>query len=93
MGYLKKHPNRRIVIDSRPLNVDQELKKKVFHPDFLHDYPDAEEEIPENLPPAFGPELETSIFVDADHAHDTKTRRSITGMILFVGSTPVAWSS
>ena len=56
MGYLKKHPNRRIVIDSRPLNVDPELKQKVFHPDFLHDYPNAEEEIQENLPQAFGKE-------------------------------------
>ena len=42
---------------------------------------------------AFGPELETSIFFDADHAHDQKTRRSISGIIQFVGCTPVLWSS
>jgi hypothetical protein len=33
--------------------------------------------------------LETSVFFDADHAHDHQTWRSITGIIVFVGSTPV----
>jgi hypothetical protein len=32
-------------------------------------------------------------MVDSDHAHDRKTRRSLTGWIAFVGSTPVAWQS
>ena len=66
---------------------------KSYHPDFLNDYPDAEEDISDDFPPAYGSELETSIFVDSDHAHDITTRRSITGIIQFVGSTPVAWSS
>ena len=79
MGYLKKHPNKRIVIDSRPLRVDPELQQELFHPDFLEDYPDAEEDISPDMPPAFGPELETSIFFDTDHAHDVVTRRSIIG--------------
>ena len=33
-GYLKKNPNRRIVLDSRPLLIDEELQKDSFHPDF-----------------------------------------------------------
>jgi hypothetical protein len=37
--------------------------------------------------------LETSVFFDSDHAHDHKTQRSITGIIVFVGSTPVLWPS
>jgi hypothetical protein len=37
--------------------------------------------------------LETSVFFDADHAHDHQTWRSITGIIVFVGSTPVLWPS
>ena len=92
-GFLKKHPNRQIVIDSRPLVVPEEFCQETFHPDFLEDYPDANEEIDPGLPKAFGMELETSIFFDADHAHDQKTRRSITGLIMFVGRTPVLWSS
>ena len=93
MRYLKKYPNKRIVIDSRPLVVDDKLKLTAFHPKFLEDYGYADEEIPNNIPAPHGPELETSIFWDADHAHDVKTRRSVTGLILFVGSTPIAASS
>ncbi len=92
-GYLKKHPNRGIIINSEPLDVDDDLKTTAFHPDFLEDYPDAAEEIDPNLPTAYGTELFTAVFVDADHAHDQRTRRSMTGLILYVGSTPVAWFS
>ena len=92
-GYLKKNPNSRIVLDSRPLLVDESLKTNSFHPDFLEDYPDAAEDIDENFPTPFGDELQTSVFFDADHAHDHETRRSISGIIVFVGSTPVIWQS
>ena len=37
--------------------------------------------------------METAILVDSDHAHDLKTRRSVTGLLAFVGSTPVMWMS
>jgi hypothetical protein len=92
-GYLKKNPNRRLVLDSRPLIVDAELQTNSFHPDFLEDYHDAREDIDDGLPIAYGTELMTSVFFDADHAHDHVTRRSISGIIVFVGSTPVLWHS
>jgi hypothetical protein len=93
-GYLKKNPNRRIVIDSRPLLIDEEaLRKDSFHPDFLEDYPDAHEDIASDFPKPYGRELETAVFFDADHAHDHVTCRSITGLIVFVGSTPILWHS
>jgi hypothetical protein len=93
-GYLKKNPNRRIVLDSRPLLVDDEdLTTTSFHPDFLDDYPDAREDVDDGLPEPFGAELATAVFFDADHAHDHVTRRSISGIIVFVGSTPVIWQS
>jgi hypothetical protein len=34
-----------------------------------------------------------TVFVDADHAHDVVTRRSVTGIILFINNTPVRWIS
>jgi hypothetical protein len=92
-GYLKKNPNRRIVLDSRPLLIDESLRTDSFHPDFLEDYPDAAEDMDDSFPTPFGDELTTSVFFDADHAHDHATRRSITGIIVFVGSTPVIWQS
>jgi hypothetical protein len=89
----EKKTNRRIVIDSRLLLVDEELRSDSFHPDFLEDYPDAHEDIDDGLPAPIGAELMTSVFFDADHAHDHVTRRSISGIIVFVGRTPVLWQS
>ena len=49
-GYLKKHPSRRIVLDSRPLLVDESLQHNSFHPKFLEDYPDAKEDLADDFP-------------------------------------------
>lgn len=38
---------------------------------------------------AYGLELMTLVFFNADHAHDHVTCHSILGIILFVGRTPV----
>ena len=93
-GYLKMFPNRKIAIDSRPLVFDRCTSHfEALRPDFLKDYPDAVEEMDPHFPRAFGPSLDTTIFVDSDHAHDLVTRRSLTGLIAFVGSTPVTWFS
>ena len=56
-------------------------------------YPDAKEELDPKLPMAFGRELMITLLCYSDHAHDRRTRRSITGMLAFVGSTPVYWAS
>ena len=60
---------------------------ELFKPGFLQDYPDAKEEEDPAFPPSFGPVMETTFMVDSDHAHDLKTRRSLTGILGFVGST------
>jgi hypothetical protein len=78
-------------MNSAPLTDDPPFPP--FEADFGDDYPDATEEVDQNLPEPFGEELQSSVFFDADHAHDLKTRRSITGLIVFVGSTPIHWLS
>lgn len=37
--------------------------------------------------------MDITIFCDADHAHDLVTGKSVTGIIVFIGSTPVYWKS
>jgi hypothetical protein len=37
-------------------------------------YPDAEEEIPNDLPVSKGPSVRMKFYVDADHAHDLVAR-------------------
>ena len=93
-GFVKQVRGPEIAIDSNPLNYERKAPdyEKVI-PDFVQDYPEAKEEIADHFPRSFGPPLETTIFVDSDHAHDQKTRRSLTGLIAYVGSTPVIWLS
>eukprot|EP00978_Attheya_sp_CCMP212_P043937 scaffold295378_cov24-Attheya_sp.AAC.1 len=57
-------------------------------------YPDASENLPSDLlPETKGRSTTMSCFVDADHARDQVTRRSVTGLLIFLGSTPIAWMS
>ena len=94
-GYLKKFPNKRIVVDSRdPIITGGDLSD--YHKmleSFKEEYPDAVEEIDANLPTPLVDELAVTMFVDSDHAHDKVTRRSITGLIVLVGRTPVFYYS
>ena len=53
----------------RPLDVDDELRKGDFNPDFYDDRPKAKEDIPT----PYGKELETSIFLDANHTDNIST--------------------
>ena len=90
-GYLKKYPNRGFVINPQDFNPIPSNEK--LEPDFGNQYADFSEEIDEKLPVPKMKELSTTILVDSDHGHDRKTGRSITGMISFVGQTPIYWSS
>jgi len=93
-GYLKKYPNRCVEINCDPFAATKLASKMTPQKfDFSDDYRDAIEEKDPKLPKAYGDELETSIFFDSDHAHDRKTLRSISGILGFVGSTPVMWMS
>ncbi len=69
--------------------------KDLQEPDeeFKRLYPDAYEELDPKQPEPFGNPLLTGVFFDSDHAHDKVTNRSCTGLVVYVGSTPVMWSS
>jgi hypothetical protein len=90
-GYLKKRNNRRIVIDSRDpiLSGGENEFEQDYVEELRSDYPDAREEIDRKLPDPLVDEMEITVFVDSDHTHDKVTRRSITGILIFVGRTPV----
>ena len=54
-------------------------------------YPDASETKPHNMPEPRGKEVDVSVFVDADHAGNRVTRRSHSGIIIFLNMAPVLW--
>ena len=91
LSYLKTFPKGRIIVDTT--YPDHSIYPIEDHPNWKDFYPDAEEEIPNDLPVPKGPKVRTTAYVDADHAHDLVTRRSITGIILMLNNTPVRWVS
>jgi hypothetical protein len=61
--------------------------------DWSEFYPNAEEAIPQDCPMERGNGAVSSCFVDADHAGCKATRRSHTGVILYVNKAPILWYS
>ena len=90
IGYLKKYPKRGYVIDPRP--PIENIKFSKVTADFGNQY-DAKEELDSQLPEPLMDELVTTIFVDSNHGHDLLTGKSITGVIVFVGRTPIKYFS
>ena len=78
--------------NSPRISEDPNQKKESFE-DFGHQYKYFKEEKDPQFPTEKVKELDITIFCDADHAHDLVTGRSVTGIIAFVGSTPVYWKS
>ena len=71
------------------MNIDyQEIK-----PDFRNQYKYFKEEIDNKLPVGKMKELPITILCDSNHGHDKRTGKSITGIIVFVGKTPIYWGS
>ena len=87
-GYLKTHPKRKIAFDPDHPEIDE----RRFHQyDWYDFYRDAKEAIPLNAPEARGLPVSTHCFVDANLAGDLATRRSQTGILIFVNRAPVIW--
>ena len=92
-GYLNQFPCKRITIDSSPLDITDSGDIEKLKCDFLKEYKGAKEDSDPKFPVSRGAELMITFLVDSDHAHDKVTRKSITGLIGYVGSTPVIWYS
>ena len=89
-AYLKHHKRSKMVFDdTEPLFDDNAFKIC----DWSEFYADAEEAIPHNVPEARGNGVVTTSFVDADHAGCKATRRSHTGVFVFVNKAPILWYS
>ena len=84
---------KQILIDPNPIDHSESLRKFNIYNNWRELYPDAREETPPGQPTAGKRKAQITIYVDADHAHDQVTQRSVTGIILFINGTPVRWLS
>jgi hypothetical protein len=91
-GYLKKFPHHQLVARSDPMIIRKDALI-AFDTDFSDEYNDATEELDPGLPSPRGKPMETFVFFDSDHGHNKVTRRSLTGCLVVVGSTPISWMS
>ena len=89
-AYLKSHPKEKIVFDSCDPGADEARFENVDWTDF---YGDVKEELPLKMPEPRGNPVTMSCFVDADHAGNCVTRRSHTGILIFVQNAPITWFS
>ena len=86
--YLKKHIKFKLVLDHRLRDMEQ-FDFKEF--DWERYYPGAKELIPNTVPCPLGNHVQVTFFVDAAFARDLVTRRSTTGIIIFVNGAPILW--
>jgi hypothetical protein len=91
LAYLKTFPKGRVIVDTT--YPDHSIYPVEDHPNWKDFYPVAEEEIPNDLPMSKEPKVRMTVYVDADHAHDLVTRRSITGILMMLNNTPIRWVS
>ena len=90
-AYLKNYNRSKMIVDDSSPNFDNTSFFK--HGLWEEYYPDANEPIPSNAPEARGNPVTTSCFVDADHAGCKVTRRSHTGIFIFVNRAPIVFFS
>jgi hypothetical protein len=87
-SYLKTRPNARLVFDPSYAHIDYESFPQQNWSDF---YGKVNEAIPPNAPKPLGKPVEFRCFVDADHAGDKLTRRSRTGILIYINGAPIVW--
>ena len=97
--YLKSHTsNPWLVSDQADYDIEWSSKNGEPSPWELSKamreiYYDAKDELPPNMPKPLGRPVNINAFVDADHAGNLATRRSHTGILIFVNMAPITWYS
>jgi len=90
-GYVKGHLTAKVVFD--PAYCDWTTREWHDDADWKEFYPDAAETISPRAPEPLGNEVQINIYCDAAHATCLATRRSTTGILVYLNGAPVKWYS
>lgn len=90
---LKDNKIGRITFDPSYPDIDERLFSGIDKKQWEDFYPDAREDLPLDAPPPRGKHVIIQCWVDADHAGNLMTRRSHTGILIYVNNTPIIWYS
>ena len=96
--YLKNHDRSWIVLNPDKFEIEWEPFKDEPSPQERAEamkllYPDVQNDIPPNAPEERGQSVQLTAFVDSDHAGNVVTRRSHTGILVFVNMAPILFHS
>lgn len=91
-AYLKQMGKRKKMIVFDPVAPDLDLSH-IIKADWSDFYPDAYEQSSPRAPKPRGRPVKINCFVDANHAGNLVTRRSHTGIIIYVQNAPIIWYS
>lgn len=95
--YLNRHNTSWIPMDPQKLNLEYKgpdsLSPNEKRRKMKTIYRDAIDEIPLNAPEPRGKAVQVNVYVDADHAGNKVTRRSQTGILIFLNMAPISWFS
>lgn len=89
-GYLKSHNRSTMVFDDAYINWNE---ADFTHYDWTDFYGNVQEETPRNAPKPLGNPVQMNVFVDANHARNNITRRSQTGILMYLNKAPIVWYS
>jgi hypothetical protein len=85
---MNSHDRSKVVLD--PSYVEHVEQPRPEWADF---YTDAKELLPPDMPEPLGKPVQMTAFIDSDHAGDKVTRRSRTGILVFLNRAPIVWIS
>jgi hypothetical protein len=54
-------------------------------------YPNAQEQMPDNMPTPLGKIACITAYINADHAHNTVTHHLVMGILVLINNTPLRW--
>jgi hypothetical protein len=87
-SYLKRNKRATLMFDESRVDWDETAFESHDWDDF---YRGAKENIPPNAPEPLGNPVQINCFVNADHAGNRVTRRSQTGVLIFINRAPIIW--
>ena len=95
--YMDRHNTSWIPMDPQKLDLEYKgpdsLSPDAKRKKMRSIYRDAVDEIPKNAPEPRGKSVQVNVYVDADHAGNKVTRRSQTGILIFLNMAPISWFS
>ena len=95
--YLQRHNSSWLPMDPKKLILEykgpSDNSPSVRREKMRNIYRDACEDIPDNAPLPRGTSVQTNVYVDSDHAGNKVTRRSQTGILIFLNMAPINWFS